>query len=76
MCSILFLGCARVHDLFDLFSASETLERCVMEGQLECTVSPEGRVVVLRAAVRIGRLFGGICKALVCFAAVYKVLRR
>ena len=44
--------------------------------QLVIHVSPDGSFTVVYAVVRVGKLFYGMCSALVCAAAVYKVLRR
>ena len=46
------------------------------DGELIVTTSPDERVIVSYLEVSIGKLFAGICKALVCAAAVYSVFRR
>ena len=45
------------------------------EGLLVVTTSPVASVTGWKVAVSAGRLFAGICRALVCAAAVYRVLR-
>ena len=49
--------------------------RRVPQGELVIGMAPEGRVVVVYWSVRTGRLFLGMCKAVVCDVALYRVLR-
>ena len=45
-------------------------------GELMVTTSPDESVIVSYVEVNVGKLFAGICNALVCAAAVYSVFRR
>ena len=48
----------------------------VPDRELIVTTSLDGSLVCLYSVVSVGKLFDGMCKALVCAAAVYSVLRR
>lgn len=45
-------------------------------GELIVTTSPDASLMVLYSLVRVGKLLAGMWRALVCAAAVYRVLRR
>ena len=46
------------------------------DGELMVTTSPDESVIVSYVELSVGKLFAGICNALVYAAAVYSVFRR